>query len=121
MLQIGRLPLCWSSQALEATVVRHHGCVVSDVSPLRHEVPGDIEDDLSSRPGSRSGIGNRESASATKSHGDRVGPIVVEGEVQGRGGRVVHSDRADREIAEVGLLGDRQVPLPRGARGITPI
>jgi len=85
---------------------------------LRHEVPGDVEDHMRGGRERRRRIGNRESASATKSHGDRVSPVIVEWEVQGRGGRVVHSKRTDGEIAEAALLSDGQVAgHSYGARG----
>src|ERR1035437_3884796 len=47
------------------------------VSPLWHEVAGDIEDGVSSLPERRGRIGDRESASATERHCDRVSPVVI--------------------------------------------
>src|SRR5450759_1283515 len=83
--------------------------VVCGATHIGREVARDIEDDLSSRPGGRSGIGDRESAGATKSHRDRVGPVIVHREVESGGGRVVHGNRAYGEIAEARLLSHGQV------------
>src|SRR5450759_4993125 len=83
--------------------------VVCGTTHVGREVARDIEDDLGSRPGGRSGIGDRESTGAAKSHRDRVGPVIVEWEVERRARRVVHRDGADEKEAEAGLLSDGQV------------
>src|SRR5450759_1372807 len=75
---------------------------------LRYEVAGHIEDDLGGGSGGR-GVGDRESARATQSNRDAVGPVIAKGEVERRAGRVVHRSRADVQIAEGGLLRDGQV------------
>src|SRR5450759_861212 len=97
-----------------------HSDLIAAVRPpsLRREVAGHIEDHLSSLPERWCGIGDRQRASTAESHRDRVSSVIVEREVESRGGRVVHGDGTDEEIAEAGLLSHGKLARYRcGIRG----
>src|SRR5450830_1995229 len=82
----------------------------------RCEVASDIEDHLRCGPWDRD-IGDRESASATESHRDSVGPVVSEREVESRAGWVVRCVRAYIQIAQRRLLSHGQVAGHGGGVG----
>ena len=76
---------------------------------VRREVAGDIEYRVGGLARSRSNVGDRERASGTKRHRDRVRSVIAGREVQGRAGWVVHRIRADEEIARAVLACHGQV------------
>src|SRR5665647_3947239 len=66
-------------------------------SQLGQEVPRHVEDDLGGGPESRGDVGGGQGPPGAEGHRHPVGPVVTEGEVEGRARRVVHRDGAEVE------------------------
>src|SRR5664279_3357313 len=65
--------------------------------PSLLEVAGHVEDDLGRGPEGRGDVGGGQGAPGTEGHRHPVGPVVTDGEVEGRAGRVVRRAGAEEE------------------------